>query len=159
MIAAVALAVSLLFPNIQARALSGEQVQTQQHRGTPVAYLIGFTHESRAEAAAWKLAVNQATGGVLRAIEMPVLSGMAVMMRPVIENSMTRKTPEADRPHVQVTTDRAALADGLRVTDPDRAAVMALVDAKGEVKLLLRGMPTPEQEAAFLAAWKELRQR
>lgn len=157
MLAAIALAVSLLFPNIQARALTGEQIETKQHQGAPVVYLIGFTHESRAETDAWKRTIAKVTNGSLRAVEMPVLSGMAVMMRPVIENSMTRKTPPEERADIQTTTDRSALVSGLQLADPDRAAVIALVDAKGAVKLMLRGGPTPEQEAELLSVWNGLR--
>lgn len=157
MLGTIALAVSLLFPNVQARPLAGQPVETNQQRGTPIVYLIGFSHESRAETDAWKRSITAATDGALRAIEMPVLSGMAVMMRPVIEGSMTRKIPEADRPNVQTTTDRSILVEGLKLADPDRAAVVTLVDAKGEVKLMLRGAPTPDQEAELMAAWKQLK--
>lgn len=157
MIGALALAASLLFPNVQARSLAGQNVATLQQRGAPIVYLVGFTHESRSETEAWKRSIVRETSGSLRAIEMPVLSGMAVIMRPVIEGSMTRKTPEAERGDIQTTTDRSALVDGLRLADPDRGAVVALVDAKGEVRLLLRGAPTPENEAALWSSWKQLK--
>lgn len=157
MLGALALAVSLLFPNVHVRSLTGEHLETKQQQGTMLVYLVGFTHESRSETAAWRRSIAKATAGSLRAIEMPVLSGMAVLMRPVIENGIARKLPEAERRDLQTTTDRSALVEGLRLTDPDSGAVVALVDAKGEVRLMLRGGPTPESEAALWSSWKQLK--
>jgi len=157
MLCALALVASLLFPNVQARTLSGQTIETRQQRGTPVVYLLGFTRDHRVEAEAWKRSIASLTGGELRAIEMPVLSGFAVIIRPVIENSMTRKTPEADRPNLQTTTDRAALVEGLRIADPDRASVLTLVDPEGMVRFIARGLPTPEMEAALRAAWEQVK--
>lgn len=157
MLCALALAASLLFPNVQAHTLAGQSVETRQQRSTPVVYLIGFTPDSREESRAWKRAIAAVTGGELRAIEMPVLSGFAVLIRPVIESSMARKTPEADRPSMQTTTDRAALIEGLKLSDPDRAAVLALVDPQGVVRFMARGGPTPETETALRASWEQVR--
>ena len=157
MIATIALAASLLFPNIQARDMTGKTFETQSLRGAPIVYLIGFTHEQKDDARAWKQALAKASGGELRAVEMPVLSGMAVFMRPVIENSMTRKLPEAERPNVMTTTDRDALTKGLSLTEPDRASVVTLVGADGQVRFLERGGPTPEKEAALLSTWRQLK--
>lgn len=157
MLCALALAASLLFPNVHARALTGQSIETAQQRGVPIAYLIGFTHESRLEADAWKRAIAASTGGALRAIEMPVLSGFAVVMRPVIEGSMTRKTPEAVRGDIQVTTERDALVAGLRLPNPDAGCVVVLVDAKGEVRYTTQGAPTDESEATLRAAWERVK--
>lgn len=154
MLCALALAASLLFPNVQARTLTGQAVETRQQHATPVVYLIGFTPDSRTESRAWKRAL---AGSELRVIEMPVLSGFAVFIRPVIEGSMARKTPEPDRPYMQITTDRETLVTGLRLADPDRAAAVVLVDAQGAVRYTTRGGPTPETESALRAAWDELK--
>ncbi|HEY9855489.1 MAG TPA: hypothetical protein V6D05_07120, partial [Stenomitos sp.] len=157
MLCALALVASLLFPNVQARNLSGQTLETRQQRGIPIVYLLAFTPEQRGEADAWKRAIAALTGGELRTVEMPVLSGFAVLIRPIIESSMTRKTPEAERPDRQITTDRTALVAGLRIPDPDRASVLALVDPEGVVRFTVRGLPTPESEAALRAAWEGLK--
>jgi hypothetical protein len=156
MIATIALAASLVFPNVQARDMTGKTFETQSRRGTPVVYVVGFTHEQKSEAHAWRQALTASTGGALATYEMPVLSGMGIVMRPVIENSMTRKTPEAERPFVLTTTDRDVLVKGLQVSDPDRASVVTLVDAQGSIRFVGRGAPTPEAEAALLGAWRQL---
>lgn len=155
MLCALALAVSLLFPNVHARTLSGQAIETAQERGAPLVYLVGFTPESGHQAKAWKRRIASGTEG-LRAVQMPVLSGFAVLIRPIIEGSMTRKTPPAEHADTQVTTDRALLVEGLQLADPDAGCVVVLVDARGEVRFTARGGPTPAAEAGLRAAWERL---
>lgn len=156
MIVALAMALSMAFPNVQARDMTGQTVHTDQQQGATRVYLIGFSHESRSETLAWRQYLNGAVGPSLKAIEMPVLSGMAVMMRPMIESAIIRKTPEAERASIQTTTDRESLIKGLGIADPDREAVIVLVDPSGKVRTSLRGGPTDANQAAFLEAWQHL---
>lgn len=152
----------LVFPEVGARDMNGRNVVTKEHRGQPVVYLVGFTHESREEAGLWagvlpELAKRALDGRSLRVIRMPVLSGAGVFARPFIESGVARKTPEAERPNVMMTTDRDQLVKSLAVSEPDREGVVALVDAEGAVRLILRGAPSEAKEREFAAALEALR--
>ena len=163
MVGSVAQAASAgaLFPDVAARDMNGRNVVTREHRGQAVVYLVGFTHESRDEAKLWadalpRLTKQAAAGRALRVIRMPVLSGAGVFARPFIESGVARRTPEAERPDVMMTTDRDKLVKGLKVDEPDREGLVALVDEGGMVRLVLRGGPTEAKEQEFAAALEAL---
>lgn len=160
--AAHAAPADLVFPDVAARDMNGRSVVTKEHRGQPVVYLVGFTHESRDEAALWAgvlpaLLKRAGTEPAPRVVRMPVLSGAGVFARPFIESGVARKTPEAERPNVMMTTDRDKLVKGLQVSEPDREGVLALVDADGAVRLVLRGGPSEAKERELAAAFEALR--
>lgn len=157
MLVTLALAASLVLPNVHARDLTGTSHETRNLLGTPIVYVFGFTHEQKQEALEWREALAAEAGPELRVIEMPVLSGMAVLMRPVIENAMTRKTPEAVRPDIMTTTDRDALVAGFQISDPDAGSVVALADEEGAIRFVGRGGPTPEATADLLEQWRRLK--
>ncbi len=149
--AAFALPAVAAFPDFRAKDLNGAEITAQSLRGQTVVYLIGFSHESRAEVEAWAKALTELgkrapAAGPLRIIQMPVLSGAGVWARPFIESGLTRKTPKAERANVMTSTDRDALVKGLDLKDPDNGAVIALVDAAGEVRLVVRGGVTETKE-------------
>ena len=131
------------FPDFRAKDLNGAEVTARTLRGQTTLFLIGFSYESRSEVEAWAKALaeplKQTKGGALRIIQMPVLSGSGVFARPFIESGLTRRTPKAERANVMTSTDRDALVKGLELKDPDKGATIALVDAEGETRLLLRG--------------------
>ncbi len=150
-------AAALLFPNIQARDLDGTAVATDSLRGAPVVMLLGFSYESRHEVEEWAHFL-EGVPEAPRTIQMPVYGGMAKFVRPMIDNSMARNTPQAVHRNVLTTTDRDALVRGLSLKDPEKSASAVLVDAQGRVALIERGKPTPEARARFSAALKRLRQ-
>ncbi|GEM_PF-2681362 len=144
------------FPDVRGRDLNGSDVATREHRGQAIAYLLGFSYDSRAELESWvkilpELAKRTHPERPLRVVQMPVLTGAAVWARPFIESGMAKNTPKAERRNVMTTTDRDALVKGLEISDPDRAAVLALVDAEGQVRLILRGGPTEANEKELAA--------
>lgn len=145
---------ALTFPGIEARDLAGRTVQTATVRG-PVVYMLGFTYESRAEVEAWERELHTLAPG-LRVITMPVYRGAAKLARGFIDNGMARKTPAAAQADVMTTVDDDALIAGLKLTDPERAVAVVLVDAAGQVALIVRGAPTAASRASLAAALKQL---
>ena len=145
------------FPDFRAKDLNGAEVTAKAFRGQAVIYLIGFSYDSRAEIEAWAktlptLLKQAKPGAAPRIVQMPVLSGAGVLARPFIESGLTRNTPQAERANVMTSTDRDALVKGLALKDPDREAVLALVDADGEVRLLLRGKTSEAKQAELAKA-------
>ncbi len=142
------------FPDFRAKDLNGTEVTARTLRGQATVYLIGFSYDSRSEVEAWAKALaepgKQMKRPALRVIQMPVLSGSGVFARPFIESGLSRRTPKAERANVMTSTDRDALVKGLDLKDPDKGAVIALVDAEGEMRLLLRG-PVSDAKAQELA--------
>jgi hypothetical protein len=160
--AALALPTWAAFPDFRAKDLDGAAVTARSHRGQTTLYLIGFTYEQRAEVETWTKALPNWLGQVkpvtpVRVVQMPVLSGPGVWARPFIESGLAKHTPKADRSNVMTSTDRDALVQGLELKDPDRAAVLALVDATGEVRLILRGGATDAKERELAKAMEALR--
>lgn len=150
------------FPEFRAKDLNGTEVTARSHRGQATLYLIGFTYEQRAEVETWTKTLPQGLKKAnldfpLRVVQMPVLSGAGVWARPFIESGLAKNTPKADRSNVMTSTDRDALVKGLDLKDPDRAAVLALVDASGEVRLILRGGATDAKERELTQALEALR--
>lgn len=150
--------------DFRAKDLNGTEVTARSHRGQATLYLIGFTYEQRAEVETWTKALPEwlrrtKPENPMRIVQMPVLSGAGVWARPFIESGFARKTPKAERANVMTSTDRDALVKGLALTDPDRAAVIALVDAAGEVRLILRGGFSDAQERELAEAIAALRTR
>jgi hypothetical protein len=150
------------FPEFRAKDLNGTDVSARAHRGQATLYLIGFTYEQRAEIETWTKALPEGLRQAkpespLRIVQMPVLSGAGVWARPFIESGLTKNTPKADRANVMTSTDRDALVKGLDLKDPDRAAVIVLVDAAGEVRLILRGGATDAKERELAKAMEALR--
>lgn len=150
------------FPDFRAKDLDGTEVTARSHRGQAIVYLIGFSYDSRAEVEAWgkvlpELIQRAKAREPLRIIQMPVLTGPGVWARPFIESGLAKNTPKADRANVMTSTDRDALVKGLDLKDPDRAAVIALVDAAGEIRLILRGGVTDAKERELAKAMEALR--
>lgn len=116
--ALLALPAFAAFPDFRAKDLNGAEVETWAKA------LPELLKQAKPDA---------------RVIQMPVLSGAGVWARPFIESGLSKNTPKADRSNVMTSTDRDALVKGLDLKDPERAAVLALVDAAGEVRLILRG--------------------
>lgn len=146
----------LIFPNIQAKDLDGRAVETRSLRGAPAVVTLGFTYESRNEVEPWSRFIKEATQGRLRVIEMPVYTGMARMMRGVIDGSMARRTPKAAHADVWTTEDYDGLVQGLKLEAPEKQAAIVLLDGSGQVRWVGRGKPTPSAQQAFLTAWKAL---
>jgi hypothetical protein len=160
--AAFALPAAAAFPDFRAKDLNGAEITAQSLRGQAVVYLIGFSHESRAEVEAWAKALTElskrsSASEPLRVIQMPVLSGAGVWARPFVESGLTRKTPKAERANVMTSTDRDTLVKGLALKDPDNGAAIALVDAAGDLRLLLRGGVTDAKERELADAMAALR--
>lgn len=147
MLMVLALAAALTFPNVGARDLDGRTLQARQAIKEPVAVLIGFTYGQRAEVEAWARVLPEATSGKLRVVQLPVLTGVAGLARPMIEAGMARGRSKAERGDVWISTDRDALVRGLALENPDGAAALVLVDATGTVRLVVRGAPTPATRA------------
>lgn len=152
---------ALAFPEFRAKDLNGREISSRELRGQTALYLIGFSYGSRAEVEAWARALPELLKRTKveappRIIQMPVLSGAGVWARPFIESGLGRNTPKAERPNVMTSTDREALVKGLAIKDPDREAVIVLVDAAGEVRLLLRGQPSEAKERELAAALKAI---
>lgn len=158
--AMLALPALAAFPDFRAKDLNGAEVTARSLRGQTVVYLIGFSYDSRAEVETWAKALpdllKQAKPEA-RVIQMPVLSGAGVWARPFIESGLSKNTPKADRSNVMTSTDRDALVKGLELKDPDREAVLALVDAEGEIRLVLRGKATDAKERELAKALETLR--
>ncbi len=143
------------FPEFRAKDLNGQEISARSLQGQIVVFLIAFSHDSRAEVETWAKALPELLKQAkpeARVIQMPVLSGAGVWARPFIESGLTRNTPKADRSNVMTSTDRDALVKGLDLKDPDREAVLALMDAEGEVRLLLRGKATEAKEQELAKA-------
>lgn len=156
MIATLLLAASLSFPNLVARDLTGQEHKTDQLRGQPIVFLIGFTYESRKELAAWAGILAEVTKGRVRTIEMPVFPGLAVLARPVIDNAMARKTPKAAHSKIWSTTDHETLVKGLALSAPEKAGVTVLVDGEGVVRWMQQGAPSESETEKFKQAWQVL---
>lgn len=151
---------SAAFPDFRAKDLNGAEVTARSHRGQATVYLIGFTYDQRGEVETWTKALPELlkqAKSAPRVVQMPVLSGAGVWARPFIESGLTRNTPKAERANVMTSTDRDALVKGLDLSDPDREAVLALVDAEGEVRLLLRGKAAPGKEQELAKALATLK--
>lgn len=152
---------ALAFPDFRAKDLNGREVSGRDLRGQTTLLLIGFSYGSRAEIEAWAkalpaLAQRAKLAAPPRIIQMPVLSGAGVWARPFIESGLGRNTPKAERANVMTSTDRDALVKGFDIKDPDRDAVIVLVDAAGEARLTLRGQPSEPKERELAAALKAL---
>ncbi|MNK51587.1 hypothetical protein D3C87_704990 [compost metagenome] len=158
--AMLALPAFAAFPDFRAKDLNGAEVTARSLRGQIVVYLIGFSHDSRAEVETWAKVLPELLKQAkpeARVIQMPVLSGAGVWARPFIESGLTKNTPKADRSNVMTSTDRDMLVKGLDLKDPDREAVLALVDAEGEVRLILRGKATEPKEQELAKGLMDLK--
>lgn len=156
MISTLLLAALMLFPNIQARDLDGQDHQSDQLRGQPAALLIGFTFESRKDLGAWGSIIAKVTKGNLRTLEMPVYSGLAVFARAMIDGSMARKIPKADHANVWTSTDSEKITKALGITSPEKGGVTILVDAEGQVRWRQQGAPSDFEIETFTKAYQEL---
>jgi hypothetical protein len=155
MLAALALAAALTFPDVAARDLDGHAARPSQLRGAPAVFALGFSYQSRHEVEPWTRWLVEATGSRLPVVVMPVIAGVPDFVRGLVAGAMARETAPPLRRYVWLTAERDALVRGLALGNP-KGAVLALVDARGNVRHLATGAPTPGGREALLAAWRGL---
>ena len=144
MLSALLMAASLVFPDLHACDLNGHKHETDSLQGKPAVVLAGFTYESRLDMGAWVKAIDGFDPSI-RLIEMPVYSGVAVLLRSLIDAGMAQHTPADQRSHVWTTTDRDKLVKALNIDQPDASVALFVLDRNEKVVYMARGGPDPSK--------------
>jgi hypothetical protein len=143
-----------VMPPLRGELLTGAEAELPAAIAGKVALLaFGFTRGSSEDVKAWGARFKASYGSdtMLTWVEVPVMGGIARMMRGVITGAMRKETPEPDRTHLMtVWSDADAWKRRLAVS-AGKPAYLLLLDREGIVRWKGSG-PLNEETWRTLAA-------
>jgi hypothetical protein len=159
--AAAPLAPGAVLPLLRGELLTGRDAElpTLTH-GRIALIAFGFTRASSTEVEAWAGRFKAAHGAdtLFTWIEVPLInSGMARLMKPLIQGGMRGGTPEADRKHVMTVWGAPREWKDWLEFDAPKAAYVVLLDREGRVRWRGAGPPDDARWLALAAVADSLR--
>lgn len=127
-----------MLPPVRGELLTGrDAVLPELTRGRVALVAFGFTRASSTDVEAWAGRFKAAYGGdtTFTWLEVPLIgSGMARMMKPLIQGGMRGGTPEPDRAHVMTVWGGTREWKDRLAFDAPQSAYVVLLDREGRVR-------------------------